>query len=133
MAFTNVQNIFFHRAHLMTASWRKYVVTLIYCKKHLEVILLSSLILYIFFRFFKWPGYYLLRILKAFDDFKNKPNSLWSNACWHVKVRVFWEGTQYNIHRDKTQKLKKISSNKKTGKKRPLFTLARSKFLQFYF
>ena len=43
-------------------------------------------------------------ILKAFDDFKNKQKSVWSN----VKVCLFIKCTQYTIHWAKTQMSKKI-------------------------
>ena len=29
--------------------------------------------------------------LKAFDDFKNKQRSVWSNVFWYVKVCIFWK------------------------------------------
>ena len=28
-------------------------------------------------------------ILKAFNDFKNKQKSVWSNAFWYVKICIF--------------------------------------------
>ena len=44
--------------------------------------------------------------LKAFDVFKNKQKSVWSNALWHVKVQIFWKCIQCTINCDKTQMLK---------------------------
>ena len=45
-------------------------------------------------------------ILKAFDDFKNKQKSVWSNVVWYVKVCIFWKCLQYTTHWDKKQMLK---------------------------
>ena len=47
--------------------------------------------------------------LKAFDDFKNKQKSVWSNVFRYVKVCIIWKCVQYTIHWDKIQMLKKIS------------------------
>ena len=55
--------------------------------------------------------------LKAFDDFKNKQKSVWSNAFWYVKVCIFWKCIQYTIYWDKTQMLKKFPSDKMKGTK----------------
>ena len=41
--------------------------------------------------------------LKAFDNFKNKQKSVWSNVFWYVKVCIFWKCIQYTIHWDKTK------------------------------
>ena len=56
--------------------------------------------------------------LKAMDDFKNKQKS---NAFLYGKVCIFWKCIQYTIHGDKTQMLKKIPSDKVSGKKMPSF------------
>ena len=64
--------------------------------------------------------------LKAFDDFKNKQQSVWSNFFWHVKVCIFWKCIQYTIHWDKTQMLKKFPSDKINGTKNALFFLSRA-------
>ena len=55
--------------------------------------------------------------LKAFDDFKNKQKSVWSNVFWYVKVCIFWKCIQYTIYWDKTQMLKKFPSDKMKGTK----------------
>ena len=47
--------------------------------------------------------------LKAFDNLKNKQQSVRSNGFWYVKVCIFWKCIQYNIHWGKTQMLKKIA------------------------
>ena len=53
--------------------------------------------------------------LKAFDNFKNKQKSVWSNVFWYVKV------CKYTIHWDKTKMFKKISfGQNRQYKKRPL-------------
>ena len=57
--------------------------------------------------------------LKAFDDFKNKQKSVWSNVFWYVKVCIFWKCIQYTIHWDKIQMLKTTPSDKKTVQKVP--------------
>ena len=62
--------------------------------------------------------------MKAFNNFKNKQKSEWSNVFWYVKVCIFWKCNQHIIHWDKTQMLKKISfGNNKGYKKCPLFPL----------
>ena len=58
--------------------------------------------------------------LKAMDDFKNKQKS---NAFLYGKVCIFWKCIQYTIHGDKTQMLKKFSSDKINGKRYALFLL----------
>ena len=63
--------------------------------------------------------------LKAFDDFKNKPKRLWSNAFWYVKVYILWKFIQYNTHWDKTQMLKIFPLNKIIITKNALFFLSR--------
>ena len=63
-----------------------------------------------------------LRItLKAFDDFKNKKNSAWSNVFWYVKVCILWKCIQYNIHSDIKHKCQKFPSGKVNGVKSALF------------
>ena len=74
-----------------------------------------------------WSKYVLLLrpcikdTLKAFDDFKNKQKSVWSNVFWYVKVCIFWKCIQYTIHWDKTQMFKKSPSDKLNDTKMPLF------------
>ena len=36
--------------------------------------------------------------MKAFDDFKKKQKSTWSNAFWYVKVYIFLRCNQYILH-----------------------------------
>ena len=60
--------------------------------------------------------------LKAFNDFKNKQKSVWSNVFWYVKVCIFWKCIPYTIHWDKTQMLKKLPLDKKTVRKMPSFS-----------
>ena len=67
--------------------------------------------------------------LKAFDDFKNKQKSIWSNVFWYVKVWIFWRCIQYTIHWDKTQMLKKIPSDKINGTKMPSFFFRKLQFI----
>ena len=55
--------------------------------------------------------------LKAFDDFKNKQKSVWSNVFWYVKVYVFWKFIQYTIHWVNKQTLEKFPSDKINVKK----------------
>ena len=54
--------------------------------------------------------------LKVFDDFKYKQKCVW-NVFWHVKLFIFWKFIQCTIHWDKTQLLKKFSSDKIYGAK----------------
>ena len=59
--------------------------------------------------------------LKAFDDFKMKQKSVWSNVFWYVKVCIFYKCIQQTIHWDKTN-VKKISSGQnKQYKKCPFY------------
>ena len=71
--------------------------------------------------------------LKAFDDFKNKQKSVWSNVFWYVKVCIFWKSIQCTIHGDKTQVLKKNPSDKINSTNNALFSLVSTKSSQFYF
>ena len=64
--------------------------------------------------------------LKAFDNFKNNQNSVWSNGFWYVKVCIFWKYIQYTIDWDKTQMLKKFSLDSIDGTKNALFFLSRA-------
>ena len=64
--------------------------------------------------------------LKAFNDFKNKQKSVWSNAFWYVKVCIFWKCIQYTVQWDKIQMFKKFSSGKINGIKNALFFLSRA-------
>ena len=62
--------------------------------------------------------------MKAFNDFKNKQKSVWSNVFWYAKVCIFWKCMQYDIHWDKTKMLKKMSfGQNKRYKKCPFFLL----------
>ena len=63
--------------------------------------------------------------MRAFDDFKNKQKTVWSNVFWYVKVSIFWKCIQYTIHWDKTQMLKKFPLNKINGIKNAHFLLSR--------
>ena len=64
--------------------------------------------------------------LKAFYDFKNKQKSVWSNVFWYVKVCILWKCSQYTIHWDKTQMLKRFSLEKINGIKNAPFFLSRA-------
>ena len=64
--------------------------------------------------------------LKAFDDFKSKQKSVWSNMFCFIKVCIFWVCIQFTIHWDKTQMLKKFLSDKINGTKNALFFLSRA-------
>ena len=66
-------------------------------------------------------GFFLKNTLKAFDDFKNKQKSVWSNVFCYVKVCILWKSVQYNIHLVKTQMLQKIPFDKINGTKSVLF------------
>ena len=55
--------------------------------------------------------------LKAFANFKNTQKRVWSDVFWYVKVCIFWKCIQYTIHWDKTQILKKFTSDKIVGTK----------------
>ena len=68
----------------------------------------------------------------AFDDFKNKKKSVWSNVFWYTKVCTFWYCIQYFIHWDKRQMLKKFASNKINGTKNALFFLSRAQTHQSF-
>ena len=70
--------------------------------------------------------------LKVFDGFKNKQKIVWNNVFWYVKVCIFWKCIQYTIHWDKTQMLKKFSSDKINGTKNVLY-FASSDSSQFDF
>ena len=45
---------------------------------------------------------------KAFDYFKNKQKSVWTNVFWYVEVYIFSKCIEYTIHWNKTQMLKEI-------------------------
>ena len=62
--------------------------------------------------------------MKAFNYFKNKPKSIWSNVFWYVKVCMFWKCIQYTIHWGKRQMLKKFTSDKINGTKTVLLSRA---------
>ena len=64
--------------------------------------------------------------LKAFDDFKNKQKSVWSDVFWYVKVFVFWKCKQNTLRWDKMQVLKKFPSDTINGTKNALFFLLRA-------
>ena len=57
--------------------------------------------------------------MKAFNDFKNKQKSVWSNVIWYVKVCIFWKCIQYTLHWDKTLILEKFPLEKINGTKMP--------------
>ena len=61
--------------------------------------------------------------LKAFNDFKNKQKSVWSNIFWYIKVCIFWGCIRYTMHRDKTNVKKFSFRQNKRYKKCPLFFL----------
>ena len=70
--------------------------------------------------------------LKAFDDFRSKQKSEWSNVFWYVKVCIFWNCIQYTIHWHKTKMFKKFPLDRVSGTKNALFSsFARSKFIYF--
>ena len=58
--------------------------------------------------------------LNAFNNFKNKQKTIWSNAFWYVKVCIFCKCIQHTIQWDKTQ-LKRIPSYNINGTKNALF------------
>ena len=63
--------------------------------------------------------------LKVFDNFKNKQKNVWMyNVFRNAKVCILWKFIQYIIHWDKTQMLKKNSSDKINGTKNALFFLS---------
>ena len=53
---------------------------------------------------------------------KTSNKSVWSNVFWYVEICIFLKCIQYTIHWDKTQMLKKNSSDKINGKKMPSFS-----------
>ena len=58
--------------------------------------------------------------LKAFNDFKNKQKSVWSNVFLICKsIHILWKCIQYTIHWDKTQILKKNPLDKINCTKKP--------------
>ena len=67
-------------------------------------------------------NYFVKNTLKAFNRFKSKQKSVWSNVFWYVKVFIFWKCIQYTIHRNKTQMSKKNFFGQNKGyKKCPFF------------
>ena len=62
--------------------------------------------------------------LKAFDDFKYKQKSVWSNVFWYINICIFRKCIQYTIHWDKTRMLKNILLDKINGTKDALFFLS---------
>ena len=52
---------------------------------------------------------------------KTYVKSVGNNVFWYVKVCVFWKYIQYTSHWDKTQMLKKFSSDKIDGTKNALY------------
>ena len=64
-----------------------------------------------------WPQakngiYWFKDTLKAFGDFKNNQKSPWSNVFWYIKVCIFWKCSQYTIHSDRAEMLKKFLRTK---------------------
>ena len=102
----------FHKFHLV----RSWIVCLIYCPyKNFSGF-------YHFHHFILKSHETLVKdILKAFENFKNKQESVWGNVFWHVKISIFWKSIQYTIHWGKTQILKKFPSDKITVQKIPSF------------
>ena len=64
--------------------------------------------------------------LKAFDDFKNKQKSIWSNVFWYVKVCIYRKCIQFTIHWDKIWMLKKFPLCKISGTKNALSFISRA-------
>ena len=64
--------------------------------------------------------------LKAFSNFRNKQQICVKYAFWYVKVCIFSKCIQYTIHWDKTQILKKFSSDKINGAQNVLFFLSQA-------
>ena len=81
---------------------------------------------YIRFNLFALSSLFPHKQRKAFDDFKNKQISVWSNVFWYVKVGTFWKCIEHTIHWDKTQMLKKFPFDKINGTKNALFFLSRN-------
>ena len=82
-----------------------------------------------------FPASILKDTLKAFVDFKNKQQSVWSNFFWYVKVSILWKCIQCTINslRQNTN-IKKIPfGQNKWYKKCPLFSFVSSNSSQFYF
>ena len=52
---------------------------------------------------------------------KTSKKSVWNNISWYVKLCIFWKCIHYTIYLDKTQMLKKFSSEKINGSKNVLF------------
>ena len=78
--------------------------------------------------------YTLKDTLKAFEDFKNKQESVGSNVFWDVKMRIFWKCIQYTIDWYKTQMLKKFPLGETNDTKiSSLFSFASSNWSRFYF
>ena len=59
--------------------------------------------------------------LKAFENFKNKQESVWFDIFWYIKLCISWKCIQYTIHWDKIQILKRFLSDKINGTKMPSF------------
>ena len=64
--------------------------------------------------------------LKAFENFKNKQESVWVSIFWYVKVCISWKCIQYTIHWDKIQMLKRFISDKINCTKNALFFLSQA-------
>ena len=69
--------------------------------------------------------------LSAISETSNK--SVWSNVFWYVKACIFSKCIEYTIHWDKTQILKKLSSDNINGIKNALFFLSRAPTHSFTF
>ena len=69
----------------------------------------------------------LLRIhLRLSTILKTSNKIVYSSGFWFVKVCIFWKCIQYVVHYDKTQMLKKFSSDKINGTKYVIFFLSRA-------
>ena len=71
-----------------------------------------------------WNLKHLKDTPKAFNDFKNKQKSVWSNVFWYMKACIFWKYIQYTLPWDKTQLLKNFTSKKINFTNNTLFFLS---------
>ena len=60
----------------------------------------------------------------AFNNFKSKPKSVWSNVFWYIKECIFWKCIQYTRNLDKTHMLRKFPLDKINGTKNVLFSFS---------
>ena len=67
-------------------------------------------------------GMFMLRIHWMLSTIlETSSESAWSDVFWYVKVWILWKLIQYAVHWDKTQILKKFSSETINGTKKPSF------------